>query len=197
MRTPIHVTCKDGSKELAAALKDKSLANAHIRIRAVLAVTMGQRVADIATAFSIEQRTIRNWVYRYNLCGLAGLQDRRGGKRKCRLSTAQQDALKRRIEAGPLPDDGVCSLRGLDIQRILLQRFGVSYSLPGVYYLLHNKLGMSYLKPRPLHHKADVEGQEAFKKTSVRQWSKSDESTRPSVLRSGLKMKAGLGNKGH
>jgi len=196
MRTPIHVTRKDGEKELAAALKDKSLANAHIRIRAVLAIAGGRRVPDIAKTLSVEQRTIRNWAYQYNRCGLEGLHDHRGGKRKCRLNAAQQEVLKRRIEAGPVPDDCVCSLRGLDIQRILFEQFGLHYSLSGVYYLLHNMLRMSYLKPRPLHHKADIAQQQAFKKTFTMCWSRSDKGIRVNVLTSGLKMKAGLGNKG-
>lgn len=197
MRTPLTVTGKDAGKELTAALKQKSLANIHTRIRAVLGVAGGRRIPEVAKVMSIEQRTIRNWVHRYNRFSLAGLHDHRGGKRKCRLSPAQQDALRHRIEAGPLPEDHVCSLRGEDIRRILRQQFTVVYSLPGVYYLLHHKLRMSYLKPRPLHHKADIAQQEAFKKTSLGSWRKFGGNIMVNDLKSGLRMKADSGSRVH
>ena len=63
---------------------------------------------------------------------------------------------------GPLSRDGVCTLRGKDAVKILNKEFGVSYSLPGVYDLLH-RLNLSCLKPRPRHEKNDPEKMEQFK----------------------------------
>ena len=114
---------------------------------------------------SVSERAVRNWVHRYNREGLAGLRDRRRG-RQCRLSETQLDEVRERIRAGPKPENGVCSLRGKDIRRILHQEFQVRYARSSVYYLLRHQLGMSYLKPRPLHRKADPKAQSAFKKTS-------------------------------
>ena len=52
--------------------------------------------------------------------------------------------------------DEVCTLGGKDVKVILKKEFGVKYSLPGVYALMH-RLGLSCLKPRPKHRKNDPE----------------------------------------
>jgi transposase len=70
--------------------------------------------------------------------------------------------LKQRLDAPPRPDDGVCTLRGADVRRILEQEFGVQMSLQAVYDLL-GRLGYSSLVPRPCHEDANPEVQEAFK----------------------------------
>jgi len=71
----------------------------------------------------------------------------------------------RRLDQGATAADGVCTLRGADVRRILEQEFGVLYALPSVYKLLH-RLGYSSLAPRPRHKLADPVAQEAFKKSS-------------------------------
>lgn len=45
--------------------------------------------------------------------------------------------------------------------RILEAEFGVAYSLNGVYDLMH-RLGLSCLKPRPRHRKADPQTQQRW-----------------------------------
>ena len=95
-------------------------------------------------------------------------QSLRGGAFPGRATAAHAGAgklasLRQRIEAGPTPEDEVCSLRGLDIQRILGQEFGVWRSLAGIYQILH-RLGYSYLRPRPRHRRADPEAQEEFQR---------------------------------
>jgi len=92
-----------------------------------------------------------------------GLRDQRKG-RQCRLCDSQLEKIRKRLGEGARPEDGVCSLRGRDIRRILEREFHVCYGQSGVYYLLHHQLGMSYLKPRPLHRKTDPKAQAAFKK---------------------------------
>ena len=68
-----------------------------------------------------------------------------------------------RLDAGPRESDGVCSLRGLDVQRILQDEFGVLRKLPSVYWLLH-RLGYSCLIPRSKYRPADPVAQDEFKK---------------------------------
>ena len=76
--------------------------------------------------------------------------------------------MKQRLDAPPRPEDGVCTLRGLDVRRILEQEFGVLMSLQAVYDLLH-RLGYSSLMPRPQHEDANPEVQEFFKEIVVEQ----------------------------
>jgi transposase len=165
MRTPLTVTRVGAVKELAAALRREKRSVNQIRLRAVLSVARGHHVPTVSQSMSVAERAVRNWVHRYNRGGLVGLQDQRKG-RQCRLSASQLEKMRKRLRAGAQPEDGVCSLRGRDIQRILEQEFHVRYGRSSVYYLLHHQLGMSYLKPRPLHRKTDLEAQDTFKKTS-------------------------------
>jgi transposase len=79
------------------------------------------------------------------------------------LTLQQQDQLKTRLNAGPLEQDGVCALRGVDVQRILAEEFGKVRCLSAVYDLLH-AIGYNDLTPRPRHRDADPAAQEAFKK---------------------------------
>ena len=163
MRTPLAVTRVGAVKELAAASRREKRSVNQIRIRAVLSVAQGNHVPVVARSMSVAERAVRNWVHRYNRGGLVGLQDRRKG-RQCRLSDSQLEEIRKRLREGARPEDGVCSLRGHDIRRVLEKEFHVRYCRSSVYYLLHHQVGMSYLKPRPLHRKTDPGAQAAFKK---------------------------------
>lgn len=165
MRLPLRISRQGAENELEHALKQTKASNTQIRIRAVLAVAKGKTIRQAAQTISIAPRTIQNWVNNYNRGGLEGIKDHRTQGRKSKLKEQQKTWLVERIQSGPLPQDKVCSLRAADVQRIIRNQFGHSYSLAGVYYMLHYQLGLSYLKPRPKHHKADPEARQAFKKT--------------------------------
>jgi transposase len=77
------------------------------------------------------------------------------------IEYSRPSAITERLTGGPTAADEVCSLRGLDIQRIWANEFGLLRSLAGVYHLLH-RLGYSCLRPRPRHRQADPEQQAAF-----------------------------------
>ena len=196
MRTPLTVTWVGAVKELAAALRREKRSVNQIRIRAVLSVARGNHVPTVAQWISVAERAVRNWVHRYNRRGLVGLQDQRKG-RQCRLSNSQLEKIRKRLREGARPEDGVCSLRGPDIQRVLEKEFHVHYCRSSVHYLLHHQLGMSYLKPRPLHRKTDPEAQAAFKKTSEKSCKKSGKRIRTDGSRSGSRTKAGSASKVH
>ena len=73
-----------------------------------------------------------------------------------------------RLEAGPTPEDGVCTFRCQDLRRILEEEFGVSLRRQAIYDLLH-RLDYSSLMPRPQHEQANPEVQEFFKEIVVEQ----------------------------
>lgn len=196
MRTPLTVTRTGALKELAGALRREKRSVNQIRIRAVLSVARGNNVPVVSRSIAVAERAVRNWVHRYNRRGPDGLQDQRKG-RQCRLSNFQLERIRKRLREGARAEDGVCSLRGGDIQRVLLKEFHVRYCRSSVYYLLHHQLGMSYLKPRPLHRKTDPEAQAAFKKTFEKSCKKLGERIRTGALRSGSRMKAGSASKDH
>jgi transposase len=97
---------------------------------------------------------IRYWLARYRRAGLSALTPQKQPGRCRKLSAEQETRLKARLEAGPMPADGVCTLRGKDIVRILKQEFGVRHTLGSIYGVL-DRLGYSCLSPRPRHEKND------------------------------------------
>jgi transposase len=165
------------------------------RLRTVLLAKQGFTAPEIATLTGLSRRSVQIWVARYNGEGLAGLETRPGRGRKPALTSEQEQQLQRRLDTGPLPQDGVCTLRGKDVQRILEQEFGQLRSLNAIYALLH-RLGYSSLVPRPMHPQADPAAQEDFKKSSASSLLRSKSNT-PSVgSKSSTRTKRGSANRG-
>ena len=135
-----------------------------LRLQGVVLARQGYPAQAIGQSLSVSQRTARAWVQRYNQGGSAALHEQPGRGRRVRLSAEQQQRFCARLDAGAQPGDGVCSLRGLDLVRVLQEEHGHSYSTSGVYRLL-KRLGYSSLVPRPRHRQADAAAQSTFKKT--------------------------------
>ena len=127
---------------------------------------MGKTAPRIATLVGYSRRRVQDWIYAYNRKGIEGLQDSPGRGTSCKLNSDQLQWLRQRIEEGPRPEDGVCVLRGKEIQSIIHKQFGVKYSLSAIYKLLH-RLGYSYVSSRPEHPKGDPQARNSFKKKSL------------------------------
>jgi transposase len=145
-------------KRLSRSERNAKLAK---RIQIVVLAIEGYTAPAIARSLGLSGRPCQCWVQRYNEEGLVGLRDKSGRGKPPLLTPEEKARLKQRIDAGPTEDDGVCTLRGKDIQRILETEFGKVRSLDTIYYLLH-QMGYSSLAPRPQHRKADPEAQAAF-----------------------------------
>ena len=166
------------------------------RLRTVLMARQGFTAPEVAICTGFSPRSVQEWVARYNRAGLCGLETKAGRGRKPPLTPEEAEQLKQRLDAGPLPDDGVCTLRGKDVQRILQHEFGQLRSLNAVYGLLH-RLGYSSLVPRPQHPQADPAAQEEFKKSSASGWTKFKRNTPTAGCKSSTKTKHGSDSKGH
>lgn len=124
-------------------------------MQAVVLARCGKTAPQVAEATGMSRRPVRAWVARYNQGGVAGLRGKAHPGKPPRLTAGQKQELRERLDAGADYDrDGVCALRGRDVQGYLAERFGVVYHLHHVYKLLKG-LGYGSLKPRPRHKKAD------------------------------------------
>lgn len=144
-------------KEPKALLRD--------RYRAVVLAIEGREAAAIAEQLGRARRSVQDWCYAYRDGGIDALLPRKRKGRDPFLLRDQEEALRARLDAGATEADGVCTLRGRDVQRILEAEFGRVYSLNGAYDLLH-RLGYSCLSPRPRHEKQDPKKQEEFKEVA-------------------------------
>jgi transposase len=130
------------------------------RLRAVLLAAEGEAGAElqgdqIASRVGRSPRFVDQWLARYRAGGLAAIKAAKAKGQRPKLAVEKQQAFKARIVAGPTQaDQGLCTLRGVDAQRILAKEFEVEMGLSGVYELMH-RLNLSCLKPRPRHRKND------------------------------------------
>ena len=152
----MHLTerCCGDMEELHRRAGEERDALRRDRYRAVLLALDGREALEIAEALGRARRSVQDWAYAYRDGGIDGIQPKPRRGRTPKLPRDQEPQLKARLNAGARPEDGVCTLRGKDVVRILEQEFGVKYSLGGAYDLLE-RLGYSCLSPRPLHEKSD------------------------------------------
>jgi transposase len=152
----------------AAELRDLARKESDARVlRRLLALAMaldGISRGEAARQAGMDRQALRD--VRYNAEGVDGLRDRERPGRPALLAPELEEELRQLIEAGPdLERDGVVEYRVRHIRDLALRHFGVDYSRSGMQGRLH-RMKLSYLKPRPIHPKADPAAQEAFKKTS-------------------------------
>lgn len=151
----------EDAAELSRLIHRASNAKQRDRLRAVELAIAGKPTLEVAAMLGRSRSFVQDWCYAYRDHGLEAVAPKRQPGRPTKLAPAQHAAFKRRVLDGPREDDGVCTLRGRDFQRILEAEFGVSYQLSGVYELLH-RLGFSVLVPRPQHRKSDPEAQQEW-----------------------------------
>jgi transposase len=155
----------DDVAELRRRVRAESKALQRDRYRAVLLALEGEEAVAIARTLGRARRSVQDWVYAYRDGGIGRLQPRPRPGRPTKLPRDREAELRARLDAGPRLNDGVCTLRGKDVVRILEQEFGVSYSLDGAYDLLE-RLGYSCLTPRPQHEKSDPAAIEHFRQNA-------------------------------
>lgn len=133
------------------------------RYRAVLMALDGQKALAIAAKLGRAGRGVQDWAYAYRDHGIDALIPRKQPGKPPKLSAEQQQQLRARLDAGPRASDGVCTLRGKDVIRIVQEEFGVKHTIGSIYSVLH-RLGYSCLCPRPRHKKNDPAAIEQFKR---------------------------------
>jgi transposase len=95
------------------------------RYRAVLLALEGEEAIAIAKAIGRARRSVQDWVYAYRDGGIDKLIPRKQTGKPPKLTAEQEARLRARLDAGPVAADGVCTLRGKDVVRILEADFGV------------------------------------------------------------------------
>jgi transposase len=149
---------RDELQRLAQTITGKRV---WVRYQAIILATQGRSATEVAQALGCSARAVQKWVARYNQGGPQALAERPHTGRRPRLAGPELRRFQERMEAGPTPEDGLCTFYGRDLQRILEHEFGVLMSLQAVYDLLHRH-GFSSLMPRPQHKDADEQLQAIF-----------------------------------
>jgi transposase len=134
---------------------------------------------EVASLLGRSLRTLQRWWRAYRQGGLERLLQvgRRGGKKPLKIGSQGLRELQKKLQ-----EDGFSDLK--EAQRWLKERFGVHYSLSGVWNLVRVQLKAKLKTGRPRNAKQDPQEVEAFKKGGLRRWR---------IGRSGLKMRRALG----
>ena len=165
---PLKLTYEISLKEISTLIHKERDARICKRLMAMKFILQGLHIPEVARRMDISERPLRKWVHRFNERGPCALCDAPRFGQPPKLKGKQVEKFKKRVRKGIASKDNTCSLNGKDLQRILKHEFGAEYSLSGTYFILH-RLGFSCLCPRPQHPQADIEAQEAFKKTTPRE----------------------------
>lgn len=139
-------------------------ADAARRMLALALVLDGHSRTEAAKLCGMDRQTLRDWVHRYNECGLTGLSNQVSPGPPCRLTPEQEAEVARLVHEGPdLAVHGVIRWRRIDLSRVIAARFGVHLAERSVGDLLR-RLGFRRLSARPRHTGHDAAAQAAHKK---------------------------------
>jgi transposase len=115
---------------------------------------------EVAALLGFSHRTLQRWwsTYRHQRLTKLLKVSQGGGQKPVRIGKDGLEELKSRLQ-----QDGFVDLK--EIQRFLKERFGQSYSLSGVWYLVHVKLKAKLKTGKPWSVHQLLKDVEDFKKT--------------------------------
>jgi transposase len=127
------------------------------RITALLSLSKGEKVSDIAATLGVAPSSVYEWLKRLMVEGVAGLKPNWKGGRPAKLTPNQRKRLAEMIDAGPQAAGfrSACWNSAM-IQELIQREFGKLYNVHYVSELLKN-LGFSFQKARFISGHLDEE----------------------------------------
>lgn len=151
---------KHDFKKLAKTTKNP---RERLRFLAFVHIQEGKSYADVAVIMKVAYKTVWDWTKKFTKEGLDGLRDKPGRGSKPNLPENKREAFREAVlKLGSDRKGG--RIRGKDIVDLLDKQFHVKSSLRSVYDTLQ-RVGLVWITGRSQHPKANLEAQEAFKKT--------------------------------
>ncbi|MGC4795736.1 winged helix-turn-helix domain-containing protein [Micromonospora saelicesensis] len=118
-----------------------------VRIQAATMFEKSVPTAQIASELRVSEKSVRLWRRQWSAGGTEALASAGPGGSDCKLSAEQLKQLAEMLDEGPVVhgwDDARWTLAR--VAEVIARRFGVSYTLRGVSYLLH-RIGYSQQVP--------------------------------------------------
>ena len=143
-------------------IKDGKLAT---QLRVIMAFEENT-AEEIAKIFKVSVRTVFRWIHKFSHHGIDGLKDRPKGHYQSKLKETQKETLKAWITCGTKSTGESVHWTLEKLKSEILSQFGVELTTTGIWKNL-KQMNLTLKKPRPVHHQADKEAQEAFKKNSL------------------------------
>jgi transposase len=152
----------DTEEALRAAYRAEQRVDVRQRLHALWLLRSGERrLSEVAAVLGVEYRTVQRWVAWYRDGGLELVRGHRMGGygQTPRLTEEEQEQLAQEVETGRFRNAAA-------IRAWVAETFGVAYTEGGMYSLL-GRLRCQPKVPRPLHEKANLEEQEAWKRGAL------------------------------
>jgi transposase len=149
----------DTEEALHEAYRTEQRVDVRQRLHALWLLRNGERrLSEVATVLGVDYRSVQRWVAWYRQGGLEeGRRHHAGGYGQTpRLTEEGQERLAQEVETGRFRNAAA-------IRTWVAETFGVTYTEGGMYSLL-KRLRCKPKVPRPLHEKANLDQQEAWKK---------------------------------
>lgn len=155
----------DGLEQYCFDKLSKTEGNARERRRylAFAHIQDGKSFTDAAAMVRVDLRALMNWVSNFRKNGIEGLKDKPGRGAKPYLSPEDSEAFKLSVLELQATRKGG-RIRGKDILELMKNKFGIEPSKSTVYGTL-KRVDLVWITGRSIHPEANVEAQEAFKKT--------------------------------
>lgn len=128
------------------------------RLQALWLLRSGRSLTEVAQGVGVQYRTVQRWVSWYRHGGVVEVCTHRAGGygRPTWLTPEQEAALAEQAAQGAFPTAEAA-------RRWVVEQFGVTYRRKGIYGVLY-RVKCHPKVPRPVHVKADLEAQDAWKK---------------------------------
>lgn len=111
--------------------------NARMRLKllAVLHFQDGKSRYQIASYLKVSRTSVNRWISNYLSNGLNGLKEKKHTGRPSALTVEQKHELAKFIESTNKNTSGE-KLKGPEIQRFIVSRFGIEYEISNIYKIL-------------------------------------------------------------
>lgn len=124
----------------------------------------GKSFTDAAKMVKVKLRTLMHWVKNFRKEGIDGLKDKPGRGAKHDLPRESLDAFRQAVLQLQDGRNGG-RIKGRDVLKLMQKKFGIDPCTSSVYNTL-KRADLVWITGRSQHPKADLEKQDAFKKTS-------------------------------
>ena len=124
----------------------------------------GKSITEDSNNFRVSRVAIHEWLNRLASEGINGLREKEGRGTNLKLSADKHEAFKKAVLVLQHNRNGG-RIRGEDILKLMKEKFEVDCSIDTVYRTL-SRVNLVWITGRSIYPKANLEAQEAFKKTS-------------------------------
>lgn len=128
-----------------------------VKLKAVIACGENS-ITSVSKVFGVSRYTLNEWINTLKSGEVSDLEIKGGRGREAIVSELHYPTIKSWLTGNP-------QLTTDEVQGMIGKHLGIDIGRTATYNLI-KKLGLSYITPRPSHHKKDASTHEAFKKTS-------------------------------